>query len=77
MVRHRGTLPGEQETLIADPILVGRTAWSADVLLLPQMANRHGAVAGATGTGQTVTLQALAESLSRAGVVGEALISEA
>ena len=51
-----------------DPILVGKTAAGADVLLLPQMANRHGLVAGATGTGKTVTLQALAESLSRAGV---------
>ena len=53
---------------MADPILVGKTAAGADVLLLPQMANRHGLVAGATGTGKTVTLQALAESLSRAGV---------
>ncbi len=31
-------------------------------------ANRHGLVAGATGTGKTVTLQVLAEGLSRAGV---------
>ena len=36
--------------------------------LLPQMANRHGLVAGATGTGKTVTLQVLAEAFSRAGV---------
>lgn len=35
-------------------------------LLLP-MANRHGLIAGATGTGKTVTLQRLAESFSRAG----------
>jgi hypothetical protein len=34
----------------------------------PAMANRHGLVAGATGTGKTVTLQGLAESFSRAGV---------
>ncbi|MBR7502960.1 DUF853 family protein, partial [Mycobacterium tuberculosis] len=32
------------------------------------MLNRHGLVAGATGTGKTVTLQVLAEQLSRAGV---------
>src|SRR5690349_24454166 len=32
------------------------------------LANRHGLVAGATGTGKTVTLQVLAEGLSRAGV---------
>ncbi|MEI6223282.1 MAG: helicase HerA-like domain-containing protein [Deltaproteobacteria bacterium] len=36
--------------------------------LLPGMANRHGLVAGATGTGKTVTLRVLAERLSRAGV---------
>jgi len=39
-----------------------------DLRLLPEMANRHGLVAGATGTGKTVTLQVLAETLSRAGV---------
>jgi len=32
------------------------------------MANRHGLIAGATGTGKTVTLQVLAENFSRAGV---------
>ena len=36
--------------------------------LLPGMANRHGLVAGATGTGKTVTLRVMAERLSRAGV---------
>lgn len=36
--------------------------------LLPAMANRHGLIAGATGTGKTVTLQVLAEALSAAGV---------
>ena len=36
--------------------------------LLPQMANRHGLVAGATGTGKTVTLQVMAEAFSRTGV---------
>jgi uncharacterized protein len=38
------------------------------VSLDPAMANRHGLVAGATGTGKTVTLQGLAESFSRMGV---------
>jgi len=38
------------------------------VALLPQMANRHGLIAGATGTGKTVTLQRLAESFSELGV---------
>lgn len=37
-------------------------------LLLPQMANRHGLIAGATGTGKTVTLRVMAESFSRIGV---------
>ena len=36
--------------------------------LLPQMANRHGLITGATGTGKTVTLQSMAERLSVAGV---------
>lgn len=39
-----------------------------DILLYPRMANRHGLVAGATGTGKTVTLQTIAESFSRIGV---------
>ncbi|MCE1227962.1 MAG: DUF853 domain-containing protein [Firmicutes bacterium] len=39
-----------------------------DLFLLPPMANRHGLVAGATGTGKTVTLRVMAEHFSRAGV---------
>jgi len=39
-----------------------------EICLLPQMANRHGLITGATGTGKTVTLQTLAESFSRIGV---------
>ena len=38
------------------------------VAILPKMANRHGLIAGATGTGKTVTLKVLAESFSDAGV---------
>src|SRR5512137_289761 len=38
------------------------------LFLLPGMTNRHGLVAGATGTGKTVTLRVLAEKLSRIGV---------
>lgn len=38
------------------------------VTILPQMANRHGLIAGATGTGKTVTLQVLAQALSDLGV---------
>jgi uncharacterized protein len=39
-----------------------------DVVLHSQFANRHGLIAGATGTGKTVTLKVLAESFSRIGV---------
>lgn len=38
------------------------------VCILPEMANRHGLIAGATGTGKTITLKVLAESFSDAGV---------
>ena len=51
------------------PILLAKTAPQLDGLfLLPGMANRHGLIAGATGTGKTVTLQTLAESFSARGV---------
>lgn len=40
----------------------------APIYLLPQMANRHGLIAGATGTGKTITLKVMAESFSEAGV---------
>ncbi len=49
-----------------DPLLIAKC--DRDVVLLPGMANRHGLIAGATGTGKTVTLQVLAESLSSIGV---------
>lgn len=39
-----------------------------DICLLPYMANRHGLIAGATGTGKTVTLKVMAESFSEIGV---------
>ncbi len=41
---------------------------SAPIYLEPSMANRHGLIAGATGTGKTVTLKVLAEDFSRMGV---------
>ncbi len=49
-----------------ESILIGKAA--EPVYLLPRMANRHGFIAGATGTGKTVTLQVLAENFSRIGV---------
>jgi DNA helicase HerA-like ATPase len=51
---------------MADPILVAKA--ESEIYLLPKMANRHGLIAGATGTGKTVTLQRLAEGFSRLGV---------
>ncbi|MBS0199603.1 MAG: DUF853 family protein [Proteobacteria bacterium] len=54
-----------------DPILVGKsitTAKGDKVWLQPKYGNRHGLVAGATGTGKTVTLMTLAEGFSRLGV---------
>jgi uncharacterized protein len=51
---------------MADPLLIAKS--SNDLYLLPGMANRHGLVAGATGTGKTVTLQVMAENFSRIGV---------
>ncbi|MER9615589.1 helicase HerA-like domain-containing protein [Mesorhizobium sp. M0207] len=47
---------------------IGRTAAGAIVALPLRLANRHGLVTGATGTGKTVTLQRLAEQFSAAGV---------
>ncbi len=44
------------------------TSASGPVMLLPEMANRHGLIAGATGTGKTVTLQVMAEAFSQLGV---------
>ena len=41
---------------MAEPILLARHE-STECFLLPKMANRHGLVTGATGTGKTVTLQ--------------------
>ena len=51
---------------MTDGILIGRGDKPCELLL--SRANRHGLVAGATGTGKTVTLQTMAEGFSRAGV---------
>ena len=49
-----------------EPLLIAKRG-GHDIHLLPQMANRHGLITGATGTGKTVTLQTLAEAFSRIG----------
>lgn len=51
---------------MAEPLLIAQGP--EPLYLLPRMANRHGLVAGATGTGKTVTLQVMAEAFSRIGV---------
>lgn len=48
-------------------VLIGRTE-TEDLYIYPKMANRHGLIAGATGTGKTVTLKVMAESFSELGV---------
>jgi DNA helicase HerA-like ATPase len=51
---------------MADTLLIARG--SRDLGIVPRMANRHGLVAGATGTGKTVTIHAMAERFSDIGV---------
>jgi len=52
---------------MAEPILVAKHG-DIECHLLPELANRHGLITGATGTGKTITLQTLAENFSRIGV---------
>ncbi|TCP08599.1 helicase HerA-like C-terminal domain-containing protein [Caldimonas thermodepolymerans] len=52
---------------MAEPLLIAKHD-DIECHLLPGLANRHGLITGATGTGKTVTLQTLAENFSRIGV---------
>ena len=52
---------------MAEPLLIAKHD-KIECHLLPGLANRHGLITGATGTGKTVTLQTLAENFSRIGV---------
>ncbi|ADU92059.1 conserved ATP-binding protein [Taylorella equigenitalis MCE9] len=52
---------------MAEPILVAKGSENF-VYMLPKLANRHGCITGATGTGKTVTLQVLAQAFSKIGV---------
>ena len=49
-------------------IWIGQTDSKKNIYLYPSMANRHGLIAGATGTGKTITMKVLAESFSDMGV---------
>jgi DNA helicase HerA-like ATPase len=57
---------------MAEPILIAKHVAAGtpavECFLLPALANRHGLITGATGTGKTITLQTLAENFSRIGV---------
>ena len=52
---------------MAQPLVIAKSG-DLELALLPALANRHGLITGATGTGKTVTLQVLAERLSAIGV---------
>jgi len=52
---------------MAAPLLIAKSQ-GAELALLPALANRHGLIAGATGTGKSVTLQTLAQGFSSIGV---------
>ena len=51
---------------VTEPLPIAKS--SRELCLLPGLANRHGLITGATGTGKTVTLQTMAEALSSIGV---------
>ena len=52
---------------MSNPLLIAKNSLT-ELMLLPALANRHGCITGATGTGKTVTLQAMAQALSGIGV---------
>lgn len=52
---------------MTEPLVIAKSG-VIDLSLLSAMANRHGLIAGATGTGKTITLQTLAEAFSQIGV---------
>ncbi len=52
---------------MANPLTIAKNA-STELAMLPALANRHGCITGATGTGKTISLQVLTEHFSRIGV---------
>ena len=52
---------------MTEPLLIAKNT-QTECHLLPGLANRHGLITGATGTGKTVTLQTMAENFSKIGV---------
>src|SRR5512146_413422 len=61
------SVPTQEGEGMSDPLIIAMTG-KTELGLLPALANRHGCITGATGTGKTVTLQKMAESFSRIGV---------
>ncbi len=53
---------------MAEPLAIAKTSSGQDLQFLPALANRHGLITGATGTGKTVTLQLLTDRFSSIGV---------
>ena len=53
---------------MSTPLCIAKNTELEDVVILPEMLNRHGLITGATGTGKTVTLQKMAEAFSSAGI---------
>lgn len=51
-----------------EKLLIGKNESGDELSILPQMANRHGVITGASGSGKTITLKVMAESFSDAGV---------
>ena len=54
--------------LLDGKLLIGKTESGKELSILPQMANRHGLITGASGSGKTITLKVMADSFSDAGV---------
>ena len=52
---------------VNEKLLIGKNE-EKEVNLIPKMANRHGLITGASGSGKTITLKVMAESFSDAGV---------
>lgn len=53
--------------IVEDKILMGKNG-DKEFFMLPKMCNRHGLIAGGTGSGKTITLKVMAESFSKIGV---------
>ena len=58
----------KQELFMGTPLCIAKNTELENIFMLPGMANRHGLITGATGTGKTVTLQKMAEMFSSIGV---------